>query len=110
VFERMSREPIQRYAGPAQQPQSMRLTGGVASHAKFFALYDRSFWLEAGYSGTAESMVGPMAEIHDATTRSGHAALFGFLGVGAAERSGSASRSSSRRASRSSGELRERDT
>jgi monoamine oxidase len=31
-------------------------------------------------------MVGPMLEIHDATTRSGHAALFGFLGVGAAER------------------------
>lgn len=171
VFERMSREPPQRYAGPAQEPQSMRLVGGTAalatamaqvlpagrvhlgsavtglslrqdrvrltfrdttggvqtidaehviaalpprllqasvdftpglpqdtsalwqetptwmsSHAKFFALYGRSFWLEAGYSGTAQSMVGPMLEIHDATTRSGHAALFGFLGVGAAER------------------------
>jgi Flavin containing amine oxidoreductase len=58
----------------------------MASRAKFFALYGRPFWLEAGYSGTAQSMVGPMLEIHDATTRSGHAALFGFLGVGAAER------------------------
>jgi monoamine oxidase len=58
----------------------------MASHAKFFALYGRPFWLEAGYSGTAQSMVGPMLEIHDATTWSGHAALFGFLGVGAAER------------------------
>jgi hypothetical protein len=27
VFERMSREPPQRYAGSAQEPQSMRLTG-----------------------------------------------------------------------------------
>jgi monoamine oxidase len=171
VFERMSREPPQRYTGSAQEPQSMRLVGGTAalvravaqvlpagrvhlgsaviglslrqdrvrltlrdtnggvqtvdaehvivalpprllqasvdftpglppdtsalwretptwmsSHAKFFALYGRPFWLEAGYSGTAQSMVGPMLEIHDATTRSGHAALFGFLGVGAAER------------------------
>lgn len=58
----------------------------MSAHAKFFALYGRPFWLEAGYSGTAQSMVGPMAEIHDATTRSGHAALFGFLGVGPAER------------------------
>jgi monoamine oxidase len=171
VFERMSREPPWRYAGPAQEPQSMRLAGGTAalvramarvlpagrvhlgsavtglslrpdtvrltlrdadgsvqtigaqyvvaavpprllqasigftpglppgtsalwretptwmsSHAKFFAPYRRPFWLEAGYSGTAQSMVGPMLEIHDATTRSGHAALFGFLGVGPAER------------------------
>jgi monoamine oxidase len=171
VFERMSREPPQRYAGPGGEPQSIRLAGGTAalagaiaqvlppgrvnlgsvvtglslrpdsvrltlrdtnggaqtvdaehvvaalpprllqasvdftpelspdtaalwretptwmsSHAKFFALYQRPFWLEAGYSGTAQSMVGPMAEIHDATTRSGRAALFGFLGVGAAER------------------------
>lgn len=171
VFERMSREPPWRYAGPARDPQSMRLAGGTAalvramarvlppgrihlgsavtglslrpdtvrltlrdadgstqtidaqhvvaavpprllqasigftpalppdtaelwrqtptwmsSHAKFFALYQRAFWLQAGYSGTAQSMVGPMLEIHDATTRSGHAALFGFLGVGPAER------------------------
>jgi monoamine oxidase len=31
VFERMSREPPQRYAGPAQEPQSMRLAGGTAA-------------------------------------------------------------------------------
>ena len=31
VFERMSREPAQRYAGPAQEPQSMRLAGGTAA-------------------------------------------------------------------------------
>lgn len=58
----------------------------MAPHAKFFALYDRPFWREAGFSGTAQSLVGPMAEIHDATTRSGRAALFGFVGVGAGQR------------------------
>lgn len=58
----------------------------MAPHAKFFALYDRPFWREDGLSGTAQSMVGPMVEMHDATTASGGAALFGFLGVGAQQR------------------------
>ncbi|MDE4147138.1 FAD-dependent oxidoreductase [Phaeobacter gallaeciensis] len=58
----------------------------MAPHAKVFALYDRPFWREAGFSGTAQSLVGPMAEIHDATTCSGQAALFGFVGVGAGQR------------------------
>ena len=58
----------------------------MAPHAKFFAVYDRPFWREAGLSGTAQSMVGPMPEMHDATTASGQAALFGFLGVGADQR------------------------
>lgn len=58
----------------------------MAAQAKFFALYDSPFWLEAGLSGTAQSMVGPMPEIHDATTESGGAALFGFIGVGPPER------------------------
>lgn len=58
----------------------------MAPHAKFFALYDRPFWRDAGLSGTAQSMVGPMVEMHDATTASGRPALFGFLGVAAAQR------------------------
>jgi monoamine oxidase len=58
----------------------------MAPHAKFIAVYDRPFWREAGLSGTAQSMVGPMPETHDATTASGHAALFGFLGVSAEQR------------------------
>ncbi|MBS0240386.1 MAG: FAD-dependent oxidoreductase [Proteobacteria bacterium] len=53
----------------------------MAPHAKFFALYDRPFWRDVGLSGTAQSMVGPMVEMHDATTAYGDAALFGFLGV-----------------------------
>lgn len=58
----------------------------MAPHAKFFALYDRPFWRDAGLSGTAQSMVGPLVEIHDATTAAGEAALFGFLGVPAEQR------------------------
>ncbi len=58
----------------------------MAPHAKVFALYDRAFWREAGLSGTAQSMVGPLAEIHDATTTSGQPALFGFVGMSAAQR------------------------
>lgn len=58
----------------------------MAPHAKFVAVYDTPFWRHAGLSGTAQSMVGPMPEIHDATTASGHAALFGFIGVSAEQR------------------------
>ncbi len=58
----------------------------MAPHAKFFAIYEQPFWREMGLSGTAQSMVGPLVEIHDATTHSGSAALFGFLGVTASKR------------------------
>ncbi|MFC6623880.1 MULTISPECIES: FAD-dependent oxidoreductase [Sphingomonadaceae] len=58
----------------------------MAPHAKFFALYDRPFWRDSGLSGYARSMVGPMVEIHDATSASGQAALFGFLGLPASQR------------------------
>jgi monoamine oxidase len=58
----------------------------MAPHAKFFAVYDRPFWREKGLSGSAQSLVGPLAEIHDATTASGKAALFGFVGVSAEDR------------------------
>lgn len=72
---------------PAIDPETMQrwqdTATWMAPHAKFFAVYDRPFWREAGLSGTAQSFVGPMGEIHDATTASGTPALFGFLGVGA---------------------------
>lgn len=75
---------------PSLTPETVQRWRGtptwMAPHAKFFALYDQPFWREAGLSGTAQSMVGPMVEIHDATTSSGSAALFGFLGVGAEQR------------------------
>ncbi len=58
----------------------------MASHAKFLAMYDKPFWREDGLSGTAQSMVGPLVEIHDASSVSGSAALFGFVGVPAMAR------------------------
>jgi monoamine oxidase len=58
----------------------------MAPHAKVLALYDRPFWRDAGLSGTAQSMAGPLVEIHDATTASGEAALFGFVCVPAEQR------------------------
>ncbi|MFJ1311538.1 flavin monoamine oxidase family protein [Agrobacterium sp. P15N1-A] len=58
----------------------------MAPHAKFIAVYDQAFWRGSGLSGAAQSMVGPLVEIHDATTGSGKAALFGFVGVPAQNR------------------------
>jgi len=58
----------------------------MAPHAKFVAIYERPFWRSAGLSGMAQSAIGPMGEIHDATTASGAAALFGFLGIDADRR------------------------
>src|SRR5262249_11573712 len=60
----------------------------MAPHAKFLAVYAHPFWRAAGLSGTAQSMAGPMTEIHDAsrTAEGAGAALFGFLGVPAAAR------------------------
>lgn len=58
----------------------------MAPHAKVVAVYDRPFWRERGFSGTAQSMVGPLVEIHDATTASGQPALFGFPGLGPEQR------------------------
>jgi monoamine oxidase len=58
----------------------------MAPHAKFVAVYHSPFWRTAGLSGMVQSGVGPMGEIHDATTASGAAALFGFLGIHADRR------------------------
>lgn len=75
---------------PAQDPATASRWCGTSTwmtpHAKFFAIYDHAFWRKDGLSGTAQSMVGPMVEIHDSTTKSGRAAFFGFLGVGAEQR------------------------
>lgn len=54
----------------------------MASHAKFFAIYDRPFWREQGLCGSAISRRGPLAEMHDASPNSGTVgALFGFVGL-----------------------------
>lgn len=56
----------------------------MAPHAKFIACYDQPFWREAGFSGDAMSEIGPLGEIHDASDRA--YALFGFVGLQAAQR------------------------
>ncbi|HQT63717.1 MAG: amine oxidase [Acidocella sp. 20-57-95] len=75
---------------PTQEPATARrwrdTPTWMAPHAKFIAVYERAFWCDAGLSGTAQSMVGPMAEIHDASTAAGAGALFGFIGIGAEHR------------------------
>ena len=59
----------------------------MAGQAKFAAVYDDPFWLDNGLSGNAFSQRGPLVEIHDASPQSGGPyALFGFVGVPAAQR------------------------
>ncbi len=68
----------------------------MAAQAKFFAVYNRPFWREAGFSGDAFSATGILAEIHDAssanlasedTSSDGFFALFGFVRLPAEMRS-----------------------
>ncbi|NIA70067.1 NAD(P)-binding protein [Pelagibius litoralis] len=59
----------------------------MAGHAKFLAIYDSPFWREQGLSGDAISRKGPLAEIHDISPpEAGPYALFGFVGLDAAQR------------------------
>jgi len=76
---------MERTIAFAPEPQTRALWRAsatwMAPHAKFLAIYEKPFWRDAGLSGTAQSMVGPMVEIHDASAMAGKAALFGFIGV-----------------------------
>ncbi|MDC0660574.1 NAD(P)/FAD-dependent oxidoreductase [Leisingera sp. SS27] len=59
----------------------------MAGQAKAIAIYERPFWRAQGLSGDAMSRRGPMVELHDASPASGGPyALFGFIGVGPAQR------------------------
>ena len=54
----------------------------MSGQAKFVAVYDKPFWRENNLSGQAFSHVGPMVEIHDASsTQDNGFALFGFIGL-----------------------------
>ncbi|WP_420229396.1 flavin monoamine oxidase family protein [Psychrobacter sp. ER1] len=53
----------------------------MAPHAKYVAIYESPFWRDAGFSGAARSAIGPLTEIHDASTLENDGALFGFFGV-----------------------------
>jgi monoamine oxidase len=59
----------------------------MAGQAKLAAVYDAPFWRDKGLSGDALSQRGPLVEIHDASPHTGGPyALFGFIGVPAAQR------------------------
>ncbi len=58
----------------------------VIAHWKLYSVYPRPFWRDLGLSGAARSAVGPLVEIHDASIPDGPAALFGFVGLSAAQR------------------------
>ena len=58
----------------------------MAPHAKYVAVYAEPFWRQDGLAGAARSSVGPMGEIHDASTVDGDAALFGFIAIPAQAR------------------------
>ncbi len=59
----------------------------MAAHAKFVCLYDKPFWREQGLSGDVISHLGPLQEIHDASSQNGELhALFGFVSVPARHR------------------------
>lgn len=52
----------------------------MADAVKCMVVYDSPFWRDAGLSGSAFSTVGPLHEVHDASTDDGSvAALWGFL-------------------------------
>ena len=64
----------------------------MAGHAKAVIVYPQPFWREAGLSGDVISQIGPLSEIHDASTHESSAskpsadeepkfALFGFVGI-----------------------------
>ena len=57
----------------------------MAGHAKVIVSYSSPFWLEQGFSGDAVSHIGPMREIHDASSKPDSKdqayALFGFVGI-----------------------------
>ncbi|WDF48857.1 FAD-dependent oxidoreductase [Paenibacillus sp. KACC 21273] len=59
----------------------------MAGQAKVVAVYETPFWRNQGLSGLATSWVGPLQEIHDASSINGAGALFGFFGISAQERS-----------------------
>ncbi len=75
---------------PANVLTQMRNTPTwMAGQAKFIAVFDQPFWRNDGLSGDAMSQIGPLGEIHDASSRTGAPyALFGFVGIPAAERQG----------------------
>lgn len=67
-----------QYAAMAALPTWMGFS------AKCILTYATPFWREKGLSGMATSHIGPLSEVHDASSR-GKGALFGFYHTGSAD-------------------------
>ncbi len=66
---------------PIQLKEKMKNTQTwMGNSAKCVIEFKTSFWREKGLSGFVFSNIGPLAEIHDATTRTKNA-LFGFVRI-----------------------------
>ena len=66
----------------------LKVSTWMAGQAKFYALYDTSFWRDTGLSGQAFSERGPLGEIHDASNNgTAPFGLTGFAGIPAVQRS-----------------------
>lgn len=55
----------------------------MAEAMKVVAVYESPFWRDAGWSGSAFSEPGPLAEVHDASVPGGPGALWGFVALDA---------------------------
>lgn len=64
---------------PLQEKLSQTQTW-MGNSAKCVVVFKRAFWRERGLSGFVFSHLGPLAEIHDASTQQS-AALFGFVNL-----------------------------
>ncbi|PMN94465.1 flavin monoamine oxidase family protein [Enterovibrio norvegicus] len=57
----------------------------MAAHAKAVLIYETPFWREMGFSGSVNSNVGPLVEIHDASPdingEPSYGAIMGFMGI-----------------------------
>lgn len=59
----------------------------MAGQAKFLAVYESPFWRKVQLSGEAQSRVGPLVHVMDASPQDeGKGALFGFFGIDAEAR------------------------
>lgn len=80
-------EGLTSYLSESLQKTLVSTPTWMAAQAKFVAQYKTPFWREAGLAGGAFSHVGPMVEIHDASSHSGSGyGLFGFVGLSAEAR------------------------
>jgi monoamine oxidase len=75
---------------PALPGQLARLAAScpvwMGAVSKIVVQYPEAFWRAAGLAGAAQSMLGPLREIHDMSGPGGHpAALFGFAATARAD-------------------------